>query len=178
MRGHFPHHAFSRRGFCRGLILGGAGLLASAAGPVAGAEVLRADLVLVLKAQRRLLLQRGGRSFAEFRVSLGPNPMGPKIAEGDGRTPEGSYRIDGRDGASRYHRFLHISYPEPRDIARARARGLAPGGGIGIHGLPGDYDLFGPVTFDWTEGCIAVSIRAIDEIWLSVGLGTAVEIRA
>ena len=176
MRERSAPPAIDRRRFCRGLILAGVGFMAASSGSAAGEKDLPADFVLVLKAQRRLILQRGGAVTAKFAICLGPNPVGPKIAQGDGRTPEGLYRIDGREAVSRYRRFLHISYPEPRDLAHAKAQGVSPGGGIGIHGLPGDYDQFGPISFDWTEGCIAVANRAIDEIWRRVELGTPIEI--
>ena len=98
----------------------------------------------------------------------------------DARTPEGLYRVDAVNPRSRFHRALHISYPNAEDMRRARAAGVVPGSDIEIHGLPdrfGDYD---PVAFyrDWTNGCVAVGNRAIEEIWASVGIGTPVEIRA
>jgi murein L,D-transpeptidase YafK len=160
------------------LALGGASLLAFGRAAAAAPALARADRVLVLKSRRQLLLLREGRVLALFPICLGRNPVGPKRAQGDGRTPEGFYRIDRRDPECRYRHFLHISYPGPADLALARAAGVSPGGDIGIHGLPGDLDQFGPVAFDWTNGCIAVSNRAIDEIWDRVGLGTPIEIRA
>jgi murein L,D-transpeptidase YafK len=47
-----------------------------------------------------------------------------------------------------------------------------------IHGMPswfGRDDL--QFAADWTNGCIAVSNSAIEEIWRSVDDGTAIEIR-
>jgi len=168
----------TRRQLCRILASGGASLWAFGRAAAAAPAIEKADRVLVLKSRRQLLLLRDGRVLALFPVCLGRNPVGPKHAQGDGRTPEGLYRIDGLESQCRYRHFLHISYPGPADLALARAAGVSPGGAIGIHGLPGDLDQFGPVTFDWTDGCIAVSNRAIDEIWVRVGVGTPIEIRA
>jgi len=173
-----PHDLAARRQLCKMLAVGGVGLFISGR-PAAGASATKtADRVLVLKSRRQLLLLRGGTTLASFPVCLGRNPLGPKHAQGDGRTPEGLYRIDRRESQCRYRHFLHISYPGPADVALAAAARVSPGGDIGIHGLPGDLDQFGPVTFDWTDGCIAVSNRAIDEIWARVEVRTPIEIRA
>lgn len=124
------------------------------------------------------MLLRGGSRLAAFPIALGTQPKGPKLEQGDARTPEGHYRIDGFNARSRFHRALHLSYPNAEDMRRARAIGLSPGGDIEIHGLPQGYGDYDPVAFykDWTDGCIAVSNRAIDEIWASVKIDTPVDI--
>src|SRR4029453_2165591 len=71
----------------------------------------KADFVLVLKAPRRLLLLHGDRVLRDYEIALGRNPAGPKRHQGDARTPEGRYRIDGRVADSRFHPALPISYP-------------------------------------------------------------------
>jgi murein L,D-transpeptidase YafK len=145
----------------------------------AGSRSESVDRILVLKSKRRLLLLRGGSILATYRVALGAQPIGPKLRQGDSRTPEGHYYVDALNPDSRFHRALHISYPNARDMRRARASGVSPGGDIEIHGMPDSYGHFDPVAFgDWTDGCIAVGNRAIEEIWASAGIGTPVEIRA
>lgn len=140
---------------------------------------LVADRVLVLKAKRLLELQRGGKVFETFPIALGRDPIGPKEQQGDGRTPEGVYRVDWRTEDTRYTRELHISYPEEADRERARAMHVDPGGAIFIHGLPRDYGPFDPPKWyrDWTEGCISVGNAAIVKIWDAVPDGTPIEIR-
>src|SRR6185437_6283250 len=95
------------------------------------------------------------------------------------RLLEGLYRIDGRRGRSAYHLALHISYPSPKDRARAAERHTDPGGDIFIHGLPAWYGHADPSRFykDWTQGCISVGNTAIEEIWAAVDDGTPVDIR-
>lgn len=138
-----------------------------------------ADRVVVEKAAHRLTLYRGSEALKTYRVALGPHPAGPKQRQGDGRTPEGVYTVDARNERSAFHRSLHISYPNDLDRARAAALGVDPGGAIMIHGLRNGVGWIGPVHryLDWTKGCIAVTDAEIDEIWQSVPLGTAVEIR-
>jgi murein L,D-transpeptidase YafK len=134
--------------------------------------VLRANRIVVNKSRREMLLLRGEAVLRTYRVALGPNPQGHKEREGDGRTPEGQYTIDRRNPRSRYHLALHISYPNVADEARARELGVAPGGDIMIHGLKDGQLRDG----DWTQGCIAVTDREMDEIWDLVADGAAVEI--
>jgi murein L,D-transpeptidase YafK len=132
--------------------------------------VLRADLVLVSKKKREMVLLRGESVLRTYRIALGRVPVGPKREEGDGRTPEGRYVIDRRNEKSKYHLSLHISYPDAADVSRAREAGVDPGGDIMIHGLKDGVRREG----DWTQGCIAVTDEEMDEIWGLVGEGTAI----
>jgi murein L,D-transpeptidase YafK len=158
-----------------------------AAGVVIGAHLnlsplppdVTADRVLVEKAARRLTLSRNGTPLKTYRVALGRAPVGPKEQEGDKRTPEGMYLIDFHKADSDYHRALHVSYPEQRDIDRAAAAGVPPGFDIMIHGIrngKGWIGAFHRMT-DWTAGCIAVTDAEIEEIWRAVPDGTPIEIR-
>ena len=148
--------------------------LAQAPSLVASAE--RADFVLIEKADRRLSLWRDGSLLRSYAIGLGFAPEGDKAREGDGRTPEGRYRIDRRNAQSSFTLSLGIDYPRPDQRAAARAEGRNPGGDIFIHGQPTGYQ--GPsIPGDWTAGCAAVSNTEIREIWSLVPMGTVVEIR-
>jgi murein L,D-transpeptidase YafK len=137
------------------------------------------DLIQVDKSERRMQLLRKGEVVRSYRVSLGANPKGHKQREGDERTPEGRYRIDGRNPRSKFYKSLHISYPNAQDRRSARSLGVSPGGAIMIHGLPNGWGWAGPflAPLDWTDGCIAVSDAEMDEIWKAVSVGTPIEIR-
>lgn len=140
----------------------------------------KADRIVVLKGERRLVLMRGDRVLKVYNVALGRYPKGHKTRRGDAKTPEGSYKISYRldTDKSKFHRALHISYPNAQDKAQARASGVHPGGQIMIHGLPSDWsarDLDHP-RLDWTQGCIAVTNREINEIWAMVSDGTQIDI--
>lgn len=161
------------------LLLSAGGAAAAVPMPVAYAPP-KADRIVVLKSARKLELLQGRAVLKTFPIALGEHPTGTKQVSGDGRTPEGTYYIDARQPLSRYHLALHISYPNATDRARAAAAGRDPGGNIMIHGLPNTYrGPLDPVRFykDWTDGCISVGDRAIEEIWAAVALGTPVEIR-
>ncbi len=154
-------------------------LAISAAAATAEAPGQRADRVVVEKARRQLHLVAQGRIFRTYQIALGANPIGPKTQEGDGKTPEGLYFIDGRKKDSGYHRALHISYPSSADIDRARRAGVRPGGDIMIHGIRNGLGWLGALhrMMDWTQGCVAVTNREIEEIWSAVPDGTPIELR-
>jgi murein L,D-transpeptidase YafK len=135
-----------------------------------------ADKVVVLKGERKLLLMKGDKVLKTYTISLGGNPVGGKIRQGDSKTPEGNYVLDRHNAHSQYHKSIHISYPNAEDVARARRLGVPPGGDVFLHGLPNDFH--GPSGFgDWTFGCIAVTNAEIDEIWRVVANGTPIEIK-
>jgi len=138
-----------------------------------------ADRVVVEKGARRLTLMAGRQRLKTYRVALGGAPVGSKEQEGDQRTPEGSYLIDHHKPDSAFHLALHISYPNPADLARANERGVAPGGDIMIHGLPNGRGWIGKWhrLHDWTSGCIALTDPQIEEIFRAVPDGTPIEIR-
>ncbi len=134
--------------------------------------------VLVLKSDRVLRLLNNGKTLKEYRISLGKQPIGHKLKEGDRRTPEGRYVLDWRNENSRFYRSMHISYPNARDTRRAQHMGNDPGGMIMIHGRPNYYNAI--ITSrrydnkDWTNGCISVTDSEMDEIWNMVDDGTPI----
>jgi murein L,D-transpeptidase YafK len=142
-------------------------------------RVAPVDRLIVEKTQRRLTMLRGDAELISFRVALG-HTYGPKIRQGDGRTPEGSYFVDAFNPRSDFYRSIHISYPNDEDWQRAVELGVRPGGQIMIHGLdPAIAARWhdNHWMFNWTNGCIAVTNPEMDLIWESVELGTPVEIR-
>ena len=134
-----------------------------------GPEVTR---VIVQKDERKLFLMHNERVLKSYPVELGFAPQGQKQVEGDGKTPEGAYKIDRRNPNSAFHLSLGISYPNPQDIAQARASGKSPGGDIFIHGRPNanPFDR----RKDWTEGCISLKNKHIEWVYAMVDDGTPV----
>jgi murein L,D-transpeptidase YafK len=151
--------------------------LPSARAPAGNFDV--ADKVVVEKGRRRLYLLRDERIIAEYPVKLGLNPYGPKLREGDFRTPEGSYRLARRNPRSDFFLSIQVSYPSDVDMRRARSNGDKPGGLIMIHGEPNVPRK--PAEYyarnDWTDGCIAVSNADMVDIWLRTQAGIPIEIR-
>ena len=138
-----------------------------------------ADKVLIEKKERRLTLLSKGEVIKTYKIALGGDPVGPKERQGDNKTPEGNYIIESRNGNSRYHLSLRISYPNEKDKMRAKEIGVSPGGDIMIHGIKNGYSWVGAshAGIDWTKGCIAVTNQEMEEIYKFVPIGTNVEIR-
>jgi len=137
----------------------------------------KADNIVVDKSDRSLIVYQGGEELTRYtNVRFGDAPQGHKQFEGDERTPEGIYTIDGRNPGSSYHLSLRISYPNAADTAYAESQGRSPGGDIFIHGQPNGYD--GPaIARDWTDGCIAISNAQIEQLWTLVDDGTSITIQ-
>jgi murein L,D-transpeptidase YafK len=139
----------------------------------------RADRVVVLKTEREMRLYRDGQVRRVFRISLGANPVGHKTREGDERTPEGVYVLDWSNADSIAFLSMHVSYPNADDLARARSRGVNPGGMIMVHGIRNGLGWVGRFhrLVDWTDGCIAITNREMQQFWDCVPVGTPIEIR-
>lgn len=129
--------------------------------------------VVVHKATRRMDLWHHNQLLRSFRVDLGGNPNGHKEREGDRRTPEGDYIIDRRNPNSRFHLSIGIDYPNEADKERAKENGWKPGGDIFIHGRGPQFQH---ARGDWTDGCIAVSDREMEDIYAMVRDGTPIRI--
>ena len=156
----------------------------------------RITRLVVYKRARELVAFCEGGAEQRMTAAVGREPRGHKLAGGDNRTPEGSYRIAGPLQPNRFHGFIPIDYPSlldadaalaqgritPRDharIANAHARGALPpgdtplGGGIGIHGEGARWagDSEHP---DWTYGCVAVTDAQLDFLASRLGVGVPV----
>ncbi|RQW65209.1 L,D-transpeptidase family protein [Vibrio viridaestus] len=136
------------------------------------------DLVKVDKSKRRMYLIDNGSVVREYRIALGKNPKGHKQREGDKKTPEGLYQLDYTITNSQFYKAFHINYPNRFDILSARKRGVSPGGAISVHGLKNgtEQDPRFIQSFDWTNGCIAITNKEMDEFIQLVKPGTPIDI--
>lgn len=126
----------------------------------------RADEVRVDKSERLLLLYRQGALIKAYRISLGPAPVGDRIRDEDGRTPEGRFRIEAKDLSDKYYKAVRATALTSRDST------------VVIHG---QRPMLMPVSaivkrLDWTDGSIALSNRDMDEFWEAIGPGTELSI--
>lgn len=133
--------------------------------------------IQVMKKDRRIdLIQSHSKILKSCDMRLGGSPDGHKAFEGDGKTPEGVYRIDRRNPNSQFFRSLGVSYPNVNDRRKAQAYGRSPGGDIFIHGQPNGRRQ--TINFDWTRGCIAVSNSDMEELWAVIRVGTEIRLYA
>ena len=143
------------------------------------------DRIVIDKSDHTLEAWRGDRLLRRYTVAIGSGGEGPKRVEGDGRTPEGLYRIDRRHRSRSFHRFLHVSYPNADDRRAFRQAaqdgaigpGARIGGDIGIHGEARGWEGAPHKAIDWTAGCVALDNDEIEELYAAVRDGAVVEIR-
>ena len=144
-------------------------------------EGMASKLVIVKSKRVMVLFDEVGNILSRHRVSLGKNPVGTKLKQGDNKTPEGTYHIVVKRSDPKYYKEILISYPNSEDRARSRSMGFNPGGGITFHaqvpwnwdGHLNDYTL----DRDWTIGCVAMTNEGMDSIWNKLSKSTIIEIR-
>lgn len=147
--------------------------------------------ILIKKNERMLFVFQGKQLIARYKIALGKSPKGDKQREGDGKTPEGTYRVCTKNPKSRFYLSLGINYPNAKDATKglneglinqtsyqailyAQNKGIRPpwdtplGGEIFIHGAGN--------TRDWTLGCIALDNKDMRELYEIIPLGCAVQI--
>ena len=137
------------------------------------------------KSDYELHLYEGETRLKSYPVVLGPNPIDDKMQQGDGCTPEGTFKIRARYPHDSWSHFLWIDYPNAaswKKFKDRKAKGKIPadaqiGGEIGIHGVPQGRDDILENGINWTLGCISVSNAHIQEIYPLVRVGTEVVIR-
>lgn len=136
------------------------------------------DSLVVFKSQRALLAFSGGQLVKTYKISLGGNPIGNKLCEGDKKTPEGNYQINDKNPNSGYYKNLAISYPNQENINAAKALGKSAGGDVKIHGIRNGLGFIGKFHrwLDWTEGCIAVTDDEMEELYNAVSVGASIKI--
>ncbi len=137
------------------------------------------DFIVVNKSLRNINIYEKGTIIKTFYISLGFEPIGHKSKKGDGKTPEGLYRITQKISNSSFFLALKISYPNLWDTRRALSLGENPGGEIMIHGLPNNknkLDVLHGIE-DWTNGCIALNNNEIKYLWNNINIGIPILIR-
>lgn len=137
------------------------------------------DSLVVHKSKRKMIAYSKGQSIKTYTISLGKVPVGAKDREGDLKTPEGTYYINDKNPNSGYYKNLGISYPNEKDIAKAKSLGAPTGGDIKIHGLRNDRGYIHKFHrwFNWTNGCIAVTNTEMEGLYQAVPNGTKIEIK-
>lgn len=181
--------------FLLGLFLLGS-LTMSRAAEGEGAE----PWLLVDTVNLKLLVIRGGRAIRTFEdISIGRYGVTRDRKRDDHRTPVGRFRIAWISDDSAFHRFLGLDYPDLESARRAYAEqriaesdwraiqaahrsGEVPpqdtplGGQIGIHGIGQGSQLIHD-SYNWTNGCVALTNEELDELMQWVKVGTRVDIR-
>lgn len=142
--------------------------------------------IRVSKTHRTLSVYEGSQLLKQYPVVLGKDPHWAKLHQGDHRTPEGEYHITTKYFHPFWSRFMLLDYPTAVNeeiYAWSREQGLLPGrgrrvpgigGAIGIHGT--DDERLNRRGINWTEGCVSLLNRDVEELYDLVPVGTRVVI--
>ncbi|CAA6816508.1 MAG: ErfK/YbiS/YcfS/YnhG family protein [uncultured Sulfurovum sp.] len=141
-----------------------------------------ATKMVAVKSKRVLVLfDKEGDVLSRHRLSLGENPVGTKLKQGDKKTPVGTYSIRDIRGDKKYYKEILISYPNHEDKQRSKKLGHNPGGGITFHAqVPWNWNGSGDdhtLANDWTEGCLALTNHGMNTVLSMISHKTVVEIR-
>jgi len=139
-------------------------------------------VLVIHKLSRRLTCYKGLTKLGSYPVVLGRDPYNDKLCQGDDCTPEGVYRVRAKYPHRRWDYFIWLNYPNTQNwlkFARAKKAGKIPpdadiGGDIGIHGTADPYRNL--VGMNWTEGCISLLNKDLDQIYPLVNKNTLVVI--
>lgn len=168
--------------------------------PVAAEENSDERWLLVDTVNNKLMVMEGSEVISTYDgIAIGRYGAAHNRMQGDNRTPVGRFRVAWISDDSRFHRFLGLDYPDLETaqraytdkriteadwqaIRRAHQEGEIPpqntplGGQIGIHGIgAGSPEVHG--SYNWTEGCVALTNDEINELLEWVRIGTRVDIR-
>lgn len=138
--------------------------------------------IRVNKSQYRVMVLYRKKPIRVYKAVFGPNPKLNKLMEGDRNTPEGLFTITNKNPASKYNKFMLLSYPNDSAYSRfnrLKANGKIPstakiGGAIGIHGIWKGGDDMIEMGVGWTDGCVAIKNKDVEELFSMVGVGTKV----
>jgi murein L,D-transpeptidase YafK len=135
--------------------------------------------IIVDKTSGKCMLYYKGKKLNTYEAELGQNWIGDKQFEGDKTTPEGIYQVieKKQGGQTRYYKALKINYPNEDDknrfealkLSRAIDKNKKIGGMIEIHGDGGKG-------YHWTDGCVALANKDMDNLYGKVPLKTTVVI--
>jgi murein L,D-transpeptidase YafK len=132
------------------------------------------DSIMVDKSERKMSVFYQNKRIKVYEVGIGQVPLGHKEFEGDLKTPEGLYYIDGKNPNSDYYKNLGVSYPNAKDRAHAKSIGKSPGGDIKIHGIGDGYPDNQRFGFTW--GCISVTNKEMEELYNATPVGIPIHI--
>ena len=140
--------------------------------------------ILIVKHEYRLYFVADTLKLKSYPVVFGFNPVDDKQKEGDGCTPEGTFKIKAKYPHKDWSKFIWIDYPNKdswKKFQKAKDSGKIPknasiGGDVGIHGVHNGADYAIDKKQNWTLGCISLKNHDIDEIYDFVANDTMIEI--
>jgi L,D-transpeptidase catalytic domain len=142
-------------------------------------------MLVVVKSRYALEVWYRHKLVRSYKAVFGPRPLENKCMAGDRCTPEGWFTIQAKNPNSKYGKFMLLSYPDDSSMSRfmkLKDHGIIPktaqpGGDVGIHGVWKGGDDMIEKGVCWTDGCVAITNKDVDELYKFVNVGTKVLIK-
>jgi lipoprotein-anchoring transpeptidase ErfK/SrfK len=123
--------------------------------------------------------------YATYPVVFGNSNLEDKKMAGDRCTPEGEFHIVSKKIHDKWDRFMALDYPTKESYERFRLRkekGEIPadakiGGGVGIHGTWPHDDYIIDNYKNWTNGCISMKNKDVEDLYSYLAVGAKVTIK-
>jgi murein L,D-transpeptidase YafK len=170
-------------------------------GAAAVSPAQEGEVWVLIDTERRTLSSLQGDETRRVyeNISIGRGGATIDKRKNDQKTPLGEFHVSRIAPDTPFHRFFGLDYPNLDQayralkdgvinrrqfdrIVAALRRGKAPpqntplGGYIGIHGVgEGDPEIH--QAFNWTNGCVALSNKQVDDLATWLQIGTRVVVR-
>ncbi len=126
----------------------------------------------VVKSKYRLHVYYKGKILTMYKSVFGPDPLKQKQQEGDRRTPEGTFTILDIKKHDKWDMFLLLDYPNKEsycNFEKCKSTKEIPesariGGSVGIHGIWPKGDNVIDLKHNWTDGCVALKNKDVEEL--------------
>ena len=140
--------------------------------------------VKVFKSEYKLEVWDSKKVLRSYKIVLGGNPEGPKLMEGDRKTPEGSFKVRSLYPHAKWSKFIWFDYPNEQSIInhnQAKADGIISanasiGGEVGIHGVPEGMNSWIDEGANWTLGCVSLTNEDVNDLYSVLQKGTEITI--
>ena len=148
-------------------------------------KIPKNELVITIdKTKYTLSVSHKDKKLITYPCIFGFNAIDDKQQEGDGCTPEGTFKIRSKYAHRSWTYFIWIDYPNKeswRRFNKRKAEGKISktstiGGEVGIHGVPDGSDSMIAEKYNWTLGCISLTNKDITDLYRSIGEGTIIKI--
>lgn len=141
-------------------------------------------IIAIDKSDYQLSVKYNTEVLITYPCVFGFDPVKDKRMEGDGRTPEGTFKIQSKYPHKSWTYFMWIDYPTKDSELKhknAKKNGEIPsdatiGGEVGIHGVPKGADAAIYKKKNWTLGCISLKNEHITDLYKSISGKTTVVI--
>ncbi len=148
-------------------------------------------LIEVYKSKKELIFFDEAGEKQVYKIGIGKNEVGQKKLRNDMKTPEGVYRVCVKNDKSKFHLSLGINYPNLKDAEYAlqdkritQEQFISIQKSIKEHGgsdwstpIGGEIYIHGGLEDKpWSEGCVRMFNKDIEDVYSKIKIGTQVTI--